>query len=177
MIGQWTCQQSFPRGVRVWSGELVREVWRNLVGVVASVPSVAPGLEGTASVPLVNFSALELSALPFPQFTGSESTSMSVLRRLACTDQFQHARLRASARLSDGSLTDVTDVVSTSALTPDLLTVALPGDNPLISRTQWQLYPQAVGSADMQPWNEDTRNRRSCRDPLTKMEMLELRHE
>jgi hypothetical protein len=47
------------------------------VGITASVPSVAPGLEATATVPVARFVALEVWAVPYPSYTGYESMRMS----------------------------------------------------------------------------------------------------
>ena len=54
------------------------------VVVVASVPALAPGLNGSATVPLVRFAALQLQALPYPSFAGSSGVQVSSLGRIYC---------------------------------------------------------------------------------------------
>ena len=67
--------------------------------VHARVPSLSTELVGSTTVPVVTFQSLQLAALPYPSFAGSADVALTSLRRLGCTAAYQHAQLRALARL------------------------------------------------------------------------------
>ena len=71
------------------------------VTVLASVPALAAGVNGSASVPLTRFAALELQVLPFPSYSGYEQTTVSSLRRLGCSSSYQRGQLRVTCRIRD----------------------------------------------------------------------------
>ena len=83
------------------------------VTLVASIDSF--GLSVSLSVPLVRFSALELSILAYPSFPGFGGLAVSTLNRVACSEYYQNAQVRVQARLSDGSLVGVSSFSSVTA--------------------------------------------------------------
>ncbi len=113
------------------------------VGAIVSVPSVAPGLEGSATSLVVTLAQLLVEAVPFPSFAGSASLPTNTLRHLACSGSFQRAQLQITAQLSDGSATDVTSHASASASTPEVLQLSASGF------TRFLLAPTAIGSASV----------------------------
>ena len=114
------------------------------LSIVASVPTVAPGLEATASTPLARFTSLQVWTVPYPSFSGYEQMQVSSVGRVACSDVFQRTQLRASAQLSDGSSTDVTSSTVATSTSPAVLGIDSPGD-----ATRWRLVPSAPGSASV----------------------------
>ena len=109
--------------------------------VTASIPALAPGLNSSASVPLVRFAALQLQVLPYPSFSGYTSVQMSSLGRLGCTEYYQHGQMQLSARLSDASVTGVTSQGQVVSSTPTVLLVQQGGGAP------WRLRPISSGIA------------------------------
>ena len=119
---------------------MLRDATCERVVVFASVPALAPDLNGTTSVPIVRFAALELQVLPFPSFSGYEQVLLGSLRRLGCTESYQHGQLRISARLSDASSIGVTAECTVTSLAPSVLSVQQ-------GVARWRLVPQTAGVA------------------------------
>ncbi|KAL1518511.1 hypothetical protein AB1Y20_002800 [Prymnesium parvum] len=110
------------------------------ITVHASVPALAAGINGSASVPLTGFASLELLLLPYPSFSGYEQVTMASLRRLGCSSSYQRGQLLVTAHLSDASTVAVSSASSVVSLTPSVLTTQW-------SAAVWVLAPQAAGTA------------------------------
>ena len=76
------------------------------------------GVEYTSliSVEVVSITSIEVSAYPYPSYSGSESVSLTTLRQYPVINEtvFQRAQIQVNALLSDGSSTDITDSDSVS---------------------------------------------------------------